>query len=367
MKKKEKKIICFVSILSQPRCIKRILSLYDAGYDVVVYGHDRGVYNINTYPKSIEVNNLGFAKSGSGYISKFVKNWKLFKKKISEYDKKKILVYTFAFDFALITLIFRFKYIYEISDLVYGYFKSKALRSIFRLIDKYICRKSLFTVVTSEGFKQYLFGNEIVDNMIVQPNKVNAVMSKVTRFPLNLKEKSSIRFAYAGAFRYPNTVFRFAEVIGREFPQHIFHFYGESYLTDLAIQLADKYPNVYHFGAFKNPDDSEKIYDNIDVVVACYDVATLNERLAEPNKLYEAICFCKPIVVSDDSFLADKVKALRVGYSIDASKDNIIVDFVSRLSISQLNEISMNEYMMDSNSYIDNSDNIIRKIKELWS
>ena len=362
---KMKKIICFVSMLSQPRCIKRILSLHYAGYNVIVYGHDRGLYNINMFPSSIEVHNLGFAKNGSGYLLKFLKNWKLLIRILNEYDKNSIIVYAFSFDFALISSILKFKYIYEISDLIYGYFKCKTLMNIFRLIDIYICKKSIFTVITSEGFKKYLFRNKNNKKIILQKNKVDYSLKNILRFSLNLKYRTSLRFAYVGAFRYPNTVFRFAEVIGREFPKHEFYFYGESNLTNLVIKLSNKYPNIYYFGPFKNPDELEEIYKNIDIIAACYDVSSFNERVAEPNKLYEAICFCKPIIVSKNTYLADKVKTMGVGYSIDASKDETIIEFVSQLSINQLNIISMNEYKMDSNEYIDNSENIISNIENL--
>lgn len=38
------------------------------------------------------------------------------------------------------------------------------------------------------------------------------------------KSTDKIVFSYVGAFRYPDTVFRFARVIGEKYPRHQFFF-----------------------------------------------------------------------------------------------------------------------------------------------
>src|SRR5690606_25968094 len=92
-------------------------------------------------------------------------------------------------------------------------------------------------------------------NIIVQPNKISSYFLKVDRPSLKKYNNQQLIFAYIGAFRYPNTVFRFAEVIGKRFPNHQFHFYGDSSLTDMVVELTKKYTNVLYFGAFRNPQD----------------------------------------------------------------------------------------------------------------
>jgi succinoglycan biosynthesis protein ExoL len=43
----------------------------------------------------------------------------------------------------------------------------------------------------------------------------------------------------------------------------------------------------------------------------------LNNRVALPNKLYEAMYFRVPIIASRGTYLAERVLAARVGYEID--------------------------------------------------
>lgn len=357
------KIVCIVAALSQPRCIKRIKSLYESGYEIDVYGYRRGLYEVNEYPSEIKVNELGFAVSGKGYIKKFLNNLKNIKEIIKKYPSDTIF-YGFSFDIALSLLLHKRKFIYEISDIIYAYYNSQILKGIFRSIDKKIIKKSLFTVMTSEGFKNYLFPNSNVDNVIIQPNKVSPLLKKIDR---KIKEfnNNKIIFAYIGAFRYPNTIFRFARIIGEFFPNYEYHFYGNSNLTPLVMELTEKYSNIKYFGAFKSPEDLENIYSNVDVITACYDNTGLNEQIAEPNKLYEAICFCCPIIVSENTFLGEKVNKLKVGYVINPNNDECIINFIDSLNKDELLNVSKNELYMNDDEYIDSPKVIVEKIKSL--
>lgn len=358
------KIVCIVAALSQPRCIKRIKALYEDGYEIDVYGYRRGLYEVNEYPSEIKVNELGFAVSGKGYIKKFLNNLKNIKEIIKKYPSDTIF-YGFSFDIALSLLLHKRKFIYEISDIIYAYYNSQILKGIFRSIDKIIIKKSLFTIMTSEGFKNYLFPNSNVDNIIIQPNKVSPFLRKINR---KVKEFNSnkIVFAYIGAFRYPNTIFRFARIIGKYFPQYEYHFYGNSNLTPLVIKLTEEYPNIKYFGEFKSPEDLENVYSNVDIVTACYDNTGLNERIAEPNKLYEAICFCCPIIVSENTFLGEKVNKLKVGYVINPNNDENIIEFINNLKKDELIKISKNEFSLSAEEYIDTTQKLLEQLKRSY-
>jgi glycosyltransferase involved in cell wall biosynthesis len=173
-------------------------------------------------------------------------------------------------------------------------------------------------------------------------------------------------FSYVGAFRYPNTIFRFAKIVGDKYTQHQFHFYGDSILTPEVIKLSNAYKNIKYFGPFKNPDDLSSIYENIDIVVASYDIQSLNERIAEPNKLYESLYFQKPIVVSKNTFLAERVNDFGCGFAIDASKDEAIISFIESLNTEKLKEINSNISKISFDEIIDdNSAKIISYLEEL--
>lgn len=358
------KIICFVASLSQPRCIKRVTTFHNAGYEVEVYGYSRGYYNDNGYPTGIRVHDLGWIKSGGGYIGRFLTILFSVKDITKKYKREDVVYYIFSFDYALSFLLCSNKlFFYEISDIVYSYFNFKCLIKLFRCLDRYMIRKSYRTVLTSAGFQKYLFKDKESSNCIIQPNKVSTYFTSIKRKSLSLTQKEGLVFAYVGAFRYPNTVFRFANVIGKHYPQHSFYFYGDSYLTPLAVELSRKYNNVKYWGSFRSPDNIEDIYSNIDVVIACYDNATINERIAEPNKLYESICFCKPIIVSNNTYLADRVQELQVGFAIDASEDMSIIAFLDKLDFNELCSISQREYEMEQFQFIDSPAEILQALR----
>lgn len=362
-----KKIVFFLASLSQPRCIKRVKALHEVGFEVEVYGYYRGFYDINSFPEDIEVHQWGEVESGCGYIEKLLKNRANINKVLQEKSNEKILYYAFGFDLAL--WLSRYKhvhFVYESSDLIYTYFGNKLLINIFKYVDKKIIARSFKTIFTSEGFQRYLYGTEKLDNIIIQPNRVSPFFNNMDSKVLSIKESEGIVFSYVGAFRYPNTIFRFARVIGEKYPQHKFYFYGDSLLTYIAKEFAEKYPNVQYFGKFRSPEDLEKIYDTIDVLVACYDAKGINEQIAEPNKLYEAICFCKPIVVSERTFLSEQVKRMKVGYSIKADNDESICEFLDSMNYGDLVAISENESRIDKEDYIDSIDTISKALSAYY-
>lgn len=357
-------IICILASLSQPRCIKRVKSLLDGGHEIVVYGYQRGFYDVNEFPQSVKVHNWGNIKSGTGYFSRFYRISNDLKTCLYKHKNEEVIYYCFSFEAALIMSMFtRKKFFYEISDLIYCYFKNPLLKKLFRNIDKLIIKRSLKTILTSGGFYEYLYGRKVElndDKIIIQPNKLSTFFLNAHRNVLSVTDEARLRFAYVGAFRYPNTIFRFAKIIGERFPQYDFSFYGDSNLTYLAKELSEKYHNIHYYGKFKNPDDLMSIYDKIDIVTACYDIEEgENERVAEPNKLYEAICFCKPIIVSKHTYLSKKVEELGVGYSIEADKDECIIDFINNLNVSELIDKSRRSFNLPQSEYIDSSSQLL--------
>ena len=355
-----KKIVVLSPGLSLPRYIKRVKSFVLEGYDVHVYGYERGKFqNFSGYPEGVKLENLGTLEDAKGYVNNFKKSITDFVPIIWRYNCEDVVFYSFGFIQSVLLFLFsRAPYLYEISDLVYGTFRNPVLRKLLSSIDKMIIKKSLYTIMTSAGFYDYLFPKKDLRNIIIQPNKLDVLFKEVNREKKLIGE--SIRFGFVGYIRYPNTIFRFARIIGEKFPNHKFLFYGDSKYRNQAIALAGSYANVSFGGKYKNPDDLQMIYDSIDVIVSCYDTTTFNEKIAEPNKLYESLFYCKPMIVSPNTFLAKRVRELECGYELDASNDDSIISFIERLSIGQLNMIVEHEYKLPLTECIDDPSNITR-------
>lgn len=353
--KNKPKVIFILSSISQPRCLKRIRGFINNGYEVEIYGFDRGVYNVNASIDGKKVNVLGFAPSGSDYIKKFLFSKRHIKKIFKKYSSENVVYYFFGFDQALICKLYsKNRYIYEISDLVYTYFKNPFLEKIFKNIDKWIIKNSILTVLITKGFKDYFNLNS--NNIIIQPNKVDSYFNNQERTRKTLQPKQSISFGFAGAIRYENTVFRFARIIGEYFPEHSFYFFGDTKKKENIENITNQYANIHYMGAFKNPEDLMDVYKHIDVVVACYRTDTINERVAEPNKLYEALYFNKPIVVSKGTYLEQfTTKENNFGYAIDATKDSEVKELIETIEIKELNEKIENISKVLSDTVIDDN------------
>lgn len=359
-----KKIIFIAGGLSQPRIIKRINS-FNNNFEFEVYGYKRDLYDCNKLSDSIPINILGYQKNGSGYLKKIINTIKDLHSIIKKNGKENVVFYSFGFVLTFFLFLFRAKYIYELSDIIYGSKKYNFCMPILKKIEKLMVKKSELTVMTSEGFKYFLFKDQHIPNVLIKPNQMSPFFKNIKRNAFDFRNKDSLNFSFIGQVRYPNTIFRFAKIIGEKFPNHTFSFYGEGNYSYLSKSLSKKFLNIYDFGRYKNPEDLESIYSKTDMVVTCYHTKSLNVRIAEPNKLYECMFFCKPIIVSEKTFLSTQVKHFGCGYMLDAYSDESIIKFIDNISLQKLYEMSKKESNIPTELLIDNSTELLERVKQI--
>jgi glycosyltransferase involved in cell wall biosynthesis len=358
-----RKIIFVLEQISQPRCIKRIESIKKCGIPFEAWGFDKNIYNTNVQNRSIHFNIFKHQPSIKGKLYTFYLRWKCVYNLIRKSNKNDTF-YLFGFDIALITLLSlkNIKYIYEESDITYAG-RNKFLFYILRYIDKRIRKKSLFTIFTSEGFVQYFYKNKTIpSNILVHPNKLHPSIANYERKISTIEDTRKLKFGFIGLIRY-KTIFNFARVIGENYPHHEFHFWGGGWHQNQVEDLTKKYNNILYHGEFKSPTDLKSIYSQIDILVACYDTSNFNTRVAEPNKLYEAMFFCKPIIVSKGTYIEKKVLEGGIGYSVDASQEINIKELIDKLSIEAINKILQQEININVNDIIDDFSAICHLIK----
>lgn len=323
-------IIFIISSLSDSHCKHRILSFLQLGYRVKVYGFQR---NGESVPENLpyEITVVGTVQD-SQYRAR-IRTYLKGVSRIVRQEGNKKLYFTFGLDLTLFLRIVspRCKYIYEEADLVHTYMKSWRKRVLER-IDKGLIRRSQYTILTSEGFAQYHFGTNYPKNIQIVPNKLNADVLKIpfSKSPFDIHH---LRFAFVGGARF-DTIDFFVQTLLENFPQHEFHFYGT--VEPRMERFKEQFTNVFYHGRFKNPDNLPSIYENIDLVLSTYDTGFDNVKYAEPNKLYEAIYFHTPIIVSNDTFLAQKVQKLGVGFVVNPFDSSAIIQFVQSITGQQL-------------------------------
>lgn len=358
----------FVSTaMTAPYVLKKIKAFRAHGYETKLYAYNRGDDFERIENQDLgEVVDLGFLDSGKGYIKKILLHIKSLRRIFRENKSKDSLFILFMFDLALVNLFFyRRKIVYHISDLTYAKVNNKAVVSVFRWIDRKIVKGSYLTMITSLGFQKFLYPEgDIYNKFIDIPNLLQEDNPYCRKPACPIDSVASIRFGFVGLSRYESPI-RIAKVIAEHFPMHTFDFYGNGMpeLMEKIEKLASVYKNIRSHGRFNSSTDLEKIYSSIDILICCYDVTNTNVRLAEPNKLYEALFFNKPIVVSEGTYLGEKVKKLGVGYVLNAEEENAVLSFVKGLTVDGVNEVINNIAAQDTNSLIDNGDKVVEIIE----
>lgn len=359
------KIVFIINSLHAPRCIKRVNEFIERGFEIEAFAFSRKE-NERKVSCEFKINIIGEYSNKTSFYKRLPLLYFGIRSVVNLYkDRKDIIFYLFQLDVAMVfnSLSFGQKYIYEESDLMHTYIRNIILNKLFEKIDRYIIRNSLLSIFTSEGFVKYHYGDIANDKCIVIPNRLNKDILNFNYQPkkdLNIKK---LKIGFVGGARF-KSVFNFVKTYCEEFPYCEFHFFG--YLDKNSVfNLLDKYPNCYFHGAFKNPDDLPIIYSQIDLVLSSYDTEFENVKYAEPNKLYEAIYFETPIIVSKGTFLEQKVNSLGIGYSIDPLDDSSIIDFINNLTAKSIDEKKYNCSIIEKSKCLNINDNLFVILNEL--
>lgn len=332
-----RRIVFVLDAIQDTHALKRVEEFVDNGFSIKVYGFNRQNCSIPINPK-YDICVLGEFPSGRKYLSRLPILYKGLRRVRRECSRQD-LYYYFGLNAALIgSLVVPGEYIYEECDLTHAYFNRQFVFDFLECIDKHLIRKSKLTVLTSDGFRQLHFGMSRPANIEIVPNRLNPACLDLYP-PVAKKRSDRLRIGFVGVIR-SRQVYNFAKVFAALSPDHEFHFWGifsPSY-SQWEIDALLETPNIYYHGRFRNPDDLAAIYSQIDLTMATYDTTQINPQYAEPNKLYEAIFYETPIIVSHKSFLADKVERLGVGFSVDALDEEDIRRVVYHLSAILIEE-----------------------------
>ena len=333
------KIVFIVNALHMQRCVKRIDEIAENGYQVEAFGFDRGV-DVRKRPVSCNINVIGEINNSTGYLKRLNTIYKGIKNVLKSTKSEKVIYYLFGLDNAMFFMLqSRKEFIFEESDLVHTYIKSRLARRFFEWVDKKAIKRSLLSVFTSEGFIRYHFGNFKPNNSIVIANRLPLTVKSLPleiKKPLNMKH---LAIGFVGFIRF-KSIFNFCKVFCHHFPENEFHFFGtiDNDNDRKLFEPLKDYKNCHFHGVFHHPNGLPSIYAQLDLVLSTYDVENENVRYAEPNKIYEAIYFKTPIIVSSGTYLAEKTNELGIGYDIDAMNDYEIIKFVEGLTEDSIKE-----------------------------
>lgn len=357
------KIVFILETIDAPRMMKRIHEFMDRQYEVEVYGFKHFKEKSLNRPTDFDINIIGEIKHANYFLR--IKGIVSGVKKVLKATKgKDVLYYIPNVEVAMIfRMLCSADYVYEESDLKHTYVSSKLVQGLLERIDKKIIRKSVVSAFTSEGFVKFHFGDNPPQNICYVFNRLNTGILNLPVPEKKSVDTSHIRFGFVGKVSFRSIV-AFAKCIVEKYPQHEMHFYGTANAKyEKEVEELSTHPNMHLHGRFKNPDDLPNIYKDLDIVVALYDVDSLNVLYAEPNKLYEAMYYRTPILVSSGTYLAEKVKRLGIGFDIDATNPANIDSFIAGLTEQKIKEKIMHAEKIDRLMAVNDNSDLFEHIK----
>lgn len=362
------KKIVFIVRTMVPRVDKRIKEFIDNGYDVEVYGFEfDNVRMDNSKNTAYYYNVLATIPNFPNQLS-YKERAVLFYRKIREvlnkYDKRETLFYFFTINTSFITLFTpNLLFINEESDMLFDRAKNPLVRKLIIWANKLIIKKSYKTVMTSQGFADFYYGDKIPSNIVIIPNKVSAACLKLPKVEKKPFDINHVKFAFAGNARY-KSIFNMCMVIGKHFPQHEFHFYGTlNGFTEEQKSAVSKFKNVTVHGAFRNPDDLPEIYSKIDFVINTYDSAGVNVQYAESNKIYESMFFETPIIVSTNTVLEKIVNKYNMGYALNALDDNAVIKIINSITKEKYDDFRASLKIIDKKESVNDNSLFFQMLK----
>lgn len=345
------KILFVLPVPTQPRFSKRIKMFSEKGYNITVASFERDYFNKNELPTGIKYYSLGKIQH-QNYLKRIPKMI-LSLRILIPLIKRNTTIYFFSPE--MLILLSRFlskkELLFEIGD-IREIKAGNPLAKLFNIYYQKALSQSQSIIVTSEGFRSY-----ISEKFNLNKEKIKVVENKLLLedFPVESQKKfqtiTHFTLGIVGLFRYKN-ILNFLEAYTQKPRRFKIILYGGGPILDDIYKYVDN-DMIHYRGQFKYPDDLSQIYEELDLSFTMYNSDDLNVRLALPNKLYESIYFRKPILVSKNTFLEQKVLDYRVGFSWNQNDMDGLVSYLeSPEFLSDYNNLNANFQQINIKEYI---------------
>lgn len=324
-------MIFISSALQQPRHQKRIITLSSTFACEILY-FERDKYKVNY--KGLENSATCIGKMSDGkYLSRFGLFAKLYLLLIKN---KRRYVYCTSLDQALISILAKKKVIMELGDVL----QVSSKPSFYRPLDKWISKRLSGLVLTSpfywSNYYKEINAIQSKDCLVIENKLPESLREEIIDFrnKVVIQELSDkIKIGVIGSLAFTEPLKILAELAEQRKDIEI-HVFGDG-----ALDIFEGRERCFVYGPFKNPDDLQDIYEKIDINYVVYDSEDNNVKIALPNKLYESIAFCKPVICASNVALADIVTEKGIGVSSDLDGINNAINEIHDNYVSYLKKI----------------------------
>lgn len=327
----KQKVIFLLSHQPNPRFIKQI-NYISKSKEVHVFHFSRNGLKelpMQSYYKNVKVEELAIIQNFSfktlynrlfQYLVSVKRLRHIFKKNNFDFIIMNNIDMYFLYRLSSFALRKQLKKVIEISDLIYLHEKNNFFAKLFKFFEKIAFSKIDKVIFTSEKFysnyyykiydrKYFILENKPLSNMLpkkIKKRKNKKVIIGIVGLLLQLE-------TYKYLFDYIKN--------NKNFEVHI---YGKGVYETEVKKYAEQNDNIKFFGSYNFFQDISKIYSSIDIIYMAYSskIQSLNNKLALPNKLYEAMYFKVPIITSKNTYLGELVENFSIGHAIDYSNNN---------------------------------------------
>ena len=354
----KKQILFLLSHQPNPRFVKQIKYLSTSNDVSVIYFYRDYMKDLSDeYNSSCKLNENIASISNGNYLQRIGKYLQSVQKlyKILKVNKYDTLIVNNIDTLALFKICTLFqktktKIVIEISDLRSHTYTNSLKSKVMRVIEQFMFRFVDKLIVTSPKFYEMYYNKLFDGNYFVLENKPlsNMIPQKLEKIKNDKTVIGIVGLLLQG--KPYETLFETVKNDDR-FEVHI---YGKGTYQKLVEKYASKYENIKYFGEYNFFQDSAKIYASLDILYMPYDTTngSLNNKIALPNKLYEAMYFQVPIITSSGTYLGELVEEYGIGKTIKCCDKKELINVLENIGKSDiegsLQSLDRSKYLADN-------------------
>lgn len=301
-----------------------LISLYtnylrenNISYDIIYidkYGINESIESNNLFCYKIAIDkNMNIVTKAKKYFGfrKFFKN-------VIKKNKYEFLVVWNELTAVLLSdiLIRKFKNNYSVNVRDYHFNNNLIINNrLKKAIDS-----SSFTTISSDKFRTFLPKNR--DYLMIHSMNME-VISNLSSIPS--KEDNKITLLFIGNISFPKYLIELIDSMKND-SRYILKFVGSGTNRYINSYISNKnISNVVTIDMFPVEETAKHLY-GADVIISLYDVGTKLVDTLLPIRLYYAVYLRIPIIVFENTYLAEVSNKLGIGYAISKNDFNFLGD-----------------------------------------
>lgn len=323
-----------ISIMQYLKKYTNLLSASGIDYEIVYWNRSGATedaeYNGKTVAYERQINTYQpFYKKIVGFLRYTAFMYKTVKTK--RYDKLIILTTQTAIPlYPLLTGKYRGKYVYDYRDIT----KEKKLGLYCKMVKKLI-ENSAFTAFSSKGFWRELGIDENEKTLVSHNTQKSCEKSE---YKARKTEQTPIKLVYWGMVRQVKFNKYVCDCFGNDDRFDVVY-HGEGYYKELSEYCDQKkYKNISFTGRYEFSQISDFV-ESTDILNCLYENDE-TQKPAMPVKLYDAVHYRLPVIVTADSYLQEFSKDAKGCFAFggEGKISDAVFDWYKNLSTQDIEE-----------------------------